>query len=94
MDARALLRKWTGTSLSQVTLHSSPMHNSFSQSLRLRDYTNAPFEIFIVLFSVLPFLALAYFYPALPERIPLLLNLNGEVATWAEKSVLSVFRCH
>jgi len=35
---------------------------------------------------------LAYFYPALPERVPLLLNLSGEVETWAEKSLLSVFR--
>src|SRR6267142_1754849 len=68
------------------------MQKPFSQSLRMRDYTNVPFEIFIVLFSILPFLALAYFYPALPQRVPLFLNLNGEVSSWAEKSVLSVFR--
>lgn len=59
---------------------------------RLGDYTNAPFEIFIVALSVLPFLLLAYFYPALPERVPVFLNLRGEVETWAGKSVLSVFR--
>jgi uncharacterized membrane protein len=58
----------------------------------LRDYTNIPFEIFIVLFSLLPFLALAYFYPVLPQRVPMFVNLSGEVATWADKSVLSVFR--
>lgn len=28
----------------------------------------------------------------LPERVPLFMNLNGEVAVWAEKSMLSVFR--
>ena len=55
-------------------------------------YTNTPFEIFIIVFTLLPFLVLAYFYAALPERVPLLLNLKGEVSTWTEKSVLSVFR--
>ena len=68
------------------------MQTLFLQSQRLRDYTSVPFEIFIVVFSILPFLVLAYFYPALPERVPLFLNLSGEVAVWAEKSVLSVFR--
>ncbi len=49
---------------------------SSPQSQSWRDYTNIPFEIFIVLFTILPFF----------------LNLNGEVETWAEKSVISVFR--
>lgn len=68
------------------------METSVLQSQRLRDYTNIPFEIFIAVFSVLPFFVLAYFYPMLPERVPLFLNLDGEVATWTAKSVLSVFR--
>ncbi len=63
-----------------------------SQFRGLRDYTNIPFEIFIVALSILPFLALAYFYADLPQRIPLFLNLSGDVASWAEKSALSVFR--
>jgi uncharacterized membrane protein len=62
------------------------------QSQRLSDYTNIPFEIFIAAFTILPFFILAYFYPMLPERVPLFMSLNGEVAVWAEKSVLSVFR--
>jgi hypothetical protein len=41
------------------------MQTSSPPSRRLRDYTNAPFEIFIVAFTILPFLVLAYFYPAL-----------------------------
>ena len=68
------------------------METSVLQSQRLRDYTIIPFEIFIAVFSVLPFFVLAYFYPMLPERVPLFLNLDGEVATWTAKSVLSVFR--
>jgi uncharacterized membrane protein len=58
----------------------------------LRDYTSIPFEIFILAFTLLPFLVLAYFYPELPQRVPLFLNLSGEVETWTEKSLLSVFR--
>lgn len=58
----------------------------------MRDYTSIPFELFIALFSILPFFALAYFYPLLPERVPLFMNLNGTVAVWGEKSWLSVYR--
>ena len=68
------------------------MQTSVLPFQRLREYTNIPFEIFIVVFTILPFLALAYFYPVLPEHVPLFLNLKGEVAMWAEKSLLSVFR--
>lgn len=68
------------------------MQSSFLRSQRLRDYTDIPFEVFIAVFSILPFFVLAYFYPMLPERVPLFMNLNGEVAVWAEKGVLSVFR--
>ena len=68
------------------------MQTSSPQSRRLRDYTSIPFEIFIVTFNLLPFIVLAYFYPALPQRLPLYLNLSGEVETWVEKSLLSVFR--
>lgn len=63
-----------------------------TDSPRLRDYTNIPFEIFIAVFTILPFFVLACFYPVLPDRVPLFLKLNGEVAEWAEKSVISVFR--
>jgi uncharacterized membrane protein len=63
------------------------MFSSQTQPLR-----HLKFEIFIVAFTVLPFFILAYFYPLLPERVPQFLTLTGEVATWAEKSVISVFR--
>ena len=63
-----------------------------SQTQPLRDLTNIKFEIFIVAFTILPFFILAYFYSLLPERVPQFLTLTGEVATWAEKSVISVFR--
>ena len=68
------------------------MQTSSSPSRRLRDYTRIPFEIFIVVFTVVPFFVLAYFYPQLPERVPVFLNVRGEVVTWADTNVLSVFR--
>ena len=68
------------------------METDFSKPMRLRDYTSAPLEIFVAAFTLLPFFALAYFYDALPRSVPVFLNLGGEPAVWAEKSVLSVFR--
>ena len=62
------------------------------QSQTLRHYTNIPFEVFVAVFTILPFFLLAYFYPMLPDRVPLFMKLNGEVAEWAQKSVISVFR--
>lgn len=68
------------------------MQMTLPQSQRLSKYTNIWVEIFVAAFTILPFLVLAYFYPVLPERVPLFMNLNGEVAVWGEKSWLSVFR--
>lgn len=59
---------------------------------RLLDYTNIPFEIFILVFSILPFFLLAYFYTSLPPLVPVFLRLDGGVGVWAQKSVWSVFR--
>src|SRR5687768_3911505 len=63
-----------------------------SHNKRLRNYTNLPLEIFVIALTILPFFLLAYFYSALPDRVPLFMNLNGEVAVWGEKSAMSVFR--
>ena len=59
---------------------------------RLRNYTSFSFEVFIVVFSVLPLAILIYFYPVLPERVPEYLHLNGEVSVWGRKGFFSVFR--
>ncbi len=63
-----------------------------SQTHPLRDLINIKFEIFIVAFTILPFFILAYFYSLLPDRVPQFLTVTGEVATWVEKSAISVFR--
>ena len=63
-----------------------------SPSRTLRDYTSIPFELLIAALTILPFFVLAYFYSVLPNRVPLFMHLNGEVAQWAEKTPVSVFR--
>lgn len=68
------------------------MPTSSPQSQRLGDYTSIAFEICVAALTALPFFVLAYFYPALPDRVPLFMKLNGDVAVWGEKSWLSVFR--
>lgn len=67
------------------------MSHRLSQN-SMRDYTSIPVEILVVTLSLAPILVLTYFYPVLPERIPVFLNLHGEVEKWAAKSVASVFR--
>jgi uncharacterized membrane protein len=59
---------------------------------QFRDHTNVGLELIIVALTLLPFLALLFFYSSLPERIPEYLNLNGDVAVWGRKSVFSIFR--
>jgi uncharacterized membrane protein len=66
--------------------------SNLRSSQRLSDYTNLPVEILVVSLSVAPIFILVYFYPILPERIPVFLNLNGDVEQWAVKSLASVFR--
>jgi uncharacterized membrane protein len=59
---------------------------------RFRDHTNLPLEVLIAALTVLPILALIYFYPTLPDRVAEYLNLHGEAETWGRKGFASVFR--
>lgn len=68
------------------------METAFPKPVRLGDHTSAPVEIVVAALTLLPFLALAYFYDALPERVPLFLSLGGEPLVWGGKSALTVFR--
>jgi uncharacterized membrane protein len=66
----------------------------FASSLktrRLADYTNLALEIAIVLLTIAPVLLLVYYYPQLPERIPMHWNWQGEADEWARKSYFAVF---
>ena len=59
---------------------------------QLGDYTSVTLEIAVVALTLLPILVLIYFYPTLPDSIPVFLNLGGEVEVSAAKSIISVFR--
>jgi uncharacterized membrane protein len=66
----------------------------FASSLktrRLADYTNLALEITIAVLTVAPVLLLVYYYPQLPERIPVHWNWRGEADEWARKSYFAVF---
>src|SRR5688572_18078921 len=59
---------------------------------QLGDYTSVTLEIAVVALTLLPILVLSYFYPTLPDSIPVFLNLSGEVEVSTAKSIISVFR--
>ena len=58
---------------------------------RLRDFTNLWLEPAIVLLTLAPFAVLAFYYPQLPDVVPIHWNLAGEADGWADKSFFSVF---
>lgn len=66
----------------------------FASSLRARrleDYTLPWLEASVVLLTCAPFALLGYFYPRLPELMPVHWNLWGEADRWARKSLSTVF---
>jgi uncharacterized membrane protein len=66
----------------------------FASSLKVRhlgDYTNIALEVILALFVVIPVFVLVYYYPILPDRIPVHWNFRGDVDRWARKSFSSVF---
>lgn len=66
----------------------------FASSLktrRLADYTKLSLEIVLVLLTIAPIFVLIYFYPQLPERIPMHWNWKGEADEWTQKSYFAVF---
>lgn len=57
----------------------------------LRDFTNLWWEITIILLVVAPFAILAFYYPQLPDIVPIHWNAGGEADGFAEKSFSVVF---
>ncbi|HUQ33177.1 MAG TPA: DUF1648 domain-containing protein [Pyrinomonadaceae bacterium] len=69
-------------------------HQRFASALktrRLADYTSLALEVAVVVLTIAPVLLLVYYYPQLPERIPMHWNWKGEGDQWARKSYFSVF---
>lgn len=57
----------------------------------LRDFSNLWLEIILPLLTVAPFGALAFYYPQLPDIVPIHWNIAGEADGWAQKNFSSVF---
>ena len=57
----------------------------------LRDFTNSWLEVITVLLTVAPFTVLVFYYPLLPDVVPIHWNVAGEADGWAEKNFSSVF---
>jgi uncharacterized membrane protein len=58
---------------------------------RLADYTLVGLEILVVILTLAPPIILTYYYPALPERVPIHWGLNGQPDAWARKTFSTVF---
>lgn len=58
---------------------------------RLADYTHLWVEAPALVLTLAAFGVLGYFYPRLPEMLPVHWNAAGEVDKWARKSLSSVF---
>lgn len=66
----------------------------FASALRKRhlsEYTNVYLEAAILLLTVIPSLFLIYYYPQLPEKIPVHWDWRGRADEWARKSFGAVF---
>ena len=50
---------------------------------------DALIQIIFAAFSVAFFVLLAFRYPALPDRIPVQFQLDGEVSRWADKRIFA-----
>jgi len=58
---------------------------------RLRDFSSLWLETVVVFLTIAPFAVLAFYYPQLPEVVPIHWNVAGEADGWANKSFFSVF---
>lgn len=58
---------------------------------KLADHTNLLLELMVGLALLIPVGLLVYYYPELPERLPVHWNAKGEPDGWARKSFLTVF---
>ncbi len=66
----------------------------FATSLKVRhlsDYTSIVVEIAIGFTIIIPTLVLIYYYPLLPDKIPVHWNFVGQPDRWADKNIFSVF---
>ena len=57
----------------------------------LRDFSNFGLELAVIALTIIPFAILAFYYPNLPDVVPIHWNAAGEADGWAKKDFSSVF---
>lgn len=89
------LSMWFFVSLRKAwALRKSNIITKFAVSLKhrkLRDYTHYSLEIAVIVFTAVPFVILYYFFPQLPDQVPVHWGLNGQPDRWEAKSLITVF---
>ncbi len=58
---------------------------------RLRDFTNLWLELMIIFLTIAPVAVLAFYYPRLPDVVPIHWNAGGEADGFAKKDFSNVF---
>jgi uncharacterized membrane protein len=86
---------WLFVSLRKAwSLRKSNVITKFAVSLKqrkLKDYTRYWLEIAVVVFTLAPFAVLYYFFPQLPDQVPVHWGFNGQADRWETKSLITVF---
>jgi uncharacterized membrane protein len=89
------LSLWLFVSLRKAwSLRKSNVITKFAVSLKqrkLKDYTRYWLEIAVVVFTIAPFAVLYYFFPQLPDQVPVHWGFNGQADRWEAKSLITVF---
>ena len=57
----------------------------------LRDFSNYLVEVAVIVLSIVPFAVLVFYYPSLPDVVPIHWNAAGKADGWAKKDFSSVF---
>lgn len=57
----------------------------------LRDFSNFWLELFMIFSTVFPLAVLIYYFPQLPNVVPVHWNVSGEADRWAQKDFTTVF---
>lgn len=81
-----LRQTWRSRDRQTITRLASPL-----TPRRLRDFSNSWFEATVILLAVAPSAILAFYYPYLPDVVPIHWNISGEADRWERKSLASVF---
>ena len=83
---RYLPQTWKLRDKSTVSRLATPL-----KPRHLRDFSNFWVELSVIALAIAPFAILIFYYPNLPDVVPIHWNASGEADGWAKKGFSSVF---